>query len=62
MKAIIDGSGRGVEIILHDDSKELQRLTTFEFEQWVQSLHDLARQARAETTRRTKLAQLPMRR
>lgn len=62
MKAIIDGSGHGIEIVLRDDNRELQRLTIFEFEQWVQCLRDLARQARAETTRRTKLAQLPMKR
>ena len=60
VKAIIDSSGHGIEIILRDDSNELQRLTIFEFEQWVQNLRDLAREARAETTRRTKLAQLPM--
>ena len=62
VKAIIDGSGHGIEIILRDESQELQRLTIFEFERWVQGLRDLAREARAETTRRTKLAQLPMKR
>jgi hypothetical protein len=62
VKAIIDGSGYGIEIILRDDSRELQRLTIFEFEQWVQSLRDLAREARVEMTRRVKLSQLPMKR
>lgn len=62
MKAVIDGSGHGVEIVLRDEAREFERLTILEFEQWVQSLKDLAREARAETTRRAKLSQLPMRR
>jgi hypothetical protein len=61
MKAVIDGSGHGVEIVLRDDARELQRLTIFEFEQFVQNLKKIAREARAETTRRARLAQLPMR-
>ena len=60
MKAVIDGSGQGVEIVLRDDARELQRLTIFEFEQFVQNLKEIAREARAETTRRARLAHLPM--
>ncbi|MDE2476430.1 MAG: hypothetical protein KGO48_15365 [Alphaproteobacteria bacterium] len=62
MKAVIDGSGNGVEIVLQDDARELERLTILEFEQWVRGLTDLAREARAETTRRARLSQLPMKR
>lgn len=62
VKAIIDGSGNGIEIVLRDEAREFERLTIFEFEQWVQGLRDLAREARAETSRRAKLAQLPMKR
>jgi hypothetical protein len=62
VKAVIDGSGHGVEIVLQDDARELERLTILEFEQWVRGLTDLAREARAETTRRAKLSQLPMKR
>ncbi|HEX5279680.1 MAG TPA: hypothetical protein VFW28_06350 [Micropepsaceae bacterium] len=62
MKAVIDGSGHGVEIVLRDEAHEFERLTILEFEQWVQGLKDLAREARAETTRRARLSQLPMRR
>lgn len=61
VKAIIDGSGHGIEIVLKDEFRELQRLTIFEFEQFVQNLRDVAREARAETSRRTRLSQLPMR-
>ncbi len=61
MKAVIDGSGQGVEIVLRDDARELQRLTIFEFEQFVQNLKEIAREARAEMTRRARLAHLPMR-
>lgn len=62
MQAVIDKSGHAIEISLREDSRELQRLTIFEFEQLVQNLVGLAREARAETTRRAKLAQLPMKR
>lgn len=62
MKAVIDGSGNGIEIVLQDDARELERLTILEFEQWVRGLTDLAREARAETTRRARLSQLPMKR
>ena len=62
VKAVIDGSGNGVEIVLRDEAREFERLTIFEFEQWVQGLKDLAREARAEMTRRAKLSQLPMKR
>lgn len=62
VKAVIDGSGNGVEIVLQDDARELERLTILEFEQWVRGLTDLAREARAETTRRARLSQLPMKR
>ena len=62
MKAVIDGSGNGLEIVLRDEAREFERLTIFEFEQWVQGLKDLAREARAEMTRRAKLSQLPMKR
>ncbi len=60
VKAIIDGSDHGIEIVLRDEARELQRLTIFEFEQFVQALKDIAREARAETSRRAKLAHLPM--
>lgn len=62
MKAVIEKSGHAIEISLRDGSRELQRLTIFEFEQFVQGLLTLAREARAEATRRAKLAQLPMKR
>lgn len=51
-----------MEIVLRDEAHEFERLTILEFEQWVQGLKDLAREARAETTRRARLSQLPMRR
>lgn len=60
VKAVIDGSGHGVEVVLRDDARELQRLTIFEFEQFVQNLKEIAREARAETSRRARLAHLPM--
>ena len=60
VKAIIDGSDHGIEIVLRDEARELQRLTIFEFEQFVQALKDIAREARAETSRRARLAHLPM--
>ena len=60
MKAVIDGSGKAVEIVLHDGTREIQRLTIFEFEQFVQVMKDIAREARAETSRRARLSQLPM--
>jgi hypothetical protein len=62
MEAVIDKSGHAIEISLYDDNRELQRLTIFEFEQFVQNLLNLAREARAEMTRRSKLARLPMKR
>ena len=60
MQAVIDGSGHAIEIVLRDESREIQRLTILEFEQFVQALKDIAREARAETSRRARLAYLPM--
>lgn len=62
MKAVIDGTGRGIEIVLREGTREFERLTILEFEQLVQNWRDVAREARAETSRRTRLSQLPMRR
>jgi hypothetical protein len=60
MQAVIDGSGHAIEVVLREGNREVQRLTIFEFEQLVQALKEIAREARAETSRRARLAYLPM--